>query len=166
MVCSGEGRSLMDVIFCLQPSTGRHYLPGEKSSKLVSNSNKANRRIVSMLTRDRLRCASISEPSHDSYGLSVYVDAMICLSLRFSSSPPNITSILRPVSVRISVSDRPKCLATRRYSFDNGLPNTPTSSVCPKRQLSDTSSEATKEVCFDLRIAPRYIHQFSLFPGC
>lgn len=51
------------------------------------------------------------------------------LSLCFSSSPPNMTSMPFLASARIWGSDRPKCSATSLYSFDSGLPKTPTSSV-------------------------------------
>lgn len=54
---------------------------------------------------------------------------MIALSLCFSSAPPKMTSMPFLANVRISGSDRPKCSATSLYSFDSGLPNTPTSSV-------------------------------------
>lgn len=54
---------------------------------------------------------------------------IICFSLCFSSFPPNITLTPFIARVRISISDSPKCLAMSVYSFDSGLPNTPTSSV-------------------------------------
>lgn len=54
---------------------------------------------------------------------------MISLSLCFSSGPPKMTSMPFLAKARICGSDSPKCSATSLYSFDSGLPNTPTSSV-------------------------------------
>lgn len=51
------------------------------------------------------------------------------LSLCFSSGPPKMTSMPLLARARIWASDSPKCSATSLYSFDSGLPKTPTSSV-------------------------------------
>lgn len=51
------------------------------------------------------------------------------LSLCFSSGPAKMTSMPFLARARIWGSDRPKCSATSLYSFDSGLPKTPTSSV-------------------------------------
>lgn len=56
-------------------------------------------------------------------------ESIISLSLSFSSGPPKMTSMPFLARARISGSDRPKCSATSLYSFDSGLPKTPTSSV-------------------------------------
>lgn len=63
---------------------------------------------------------------------------MIRLSLDFSRSPPKTTSMPLLERARISDSDRPKCLATSLYSFDNGDPKTPTSSVYSKENQRDS----------------------------
>lgn len=58
------------------------------------------------------------------------LDHIICRSLAFSSSPPKMTSMPLLARAQMSALSRPKCSATRPYSFDSGLPKTPTSSVC------------------------------------
>ena len=61
---------------------------------------------------------------------------IIFRNLDFSSSPPKMTSTPFLTRVQISARLSPKYWATRAYSLDKGLPNTPTSSVCNESRLA------------------------------